>query len=151
MKRNPLERVSERIGEQIVDEPVPQNLKEIVELASLTSTTADFRAIVDVPDPQIKERLRQRTVEQMSTSTYHRSRKELCQLPGGARLGEYHRTDCRFDSASHLKEIVVLMRLTSLVRNVERSWMCLIHGSSGSAAHHGADFTISVHRSCKKF
>lgn len=69
----PQERVSERIGEQIVDEPVPQNLKEIVELARLASATADVREILDVPDPQIKERIWQRTMEQMSTSACHSS------------------------------------------------------------------------------
>ena len=44
----PKERVQERIGEKISDEPVPQNLEEIVKLVRLT-----LRAIVDVPDPQI--------------------------------------------------------------------------------------------------
>ena len=40
----PQELVSKRIGERIGDEPVPQNLEQIVEPVSLTSATADSRA-----------------------------------------------------------------------------------------------------------
>ena len=52
----PLERISERIAEQIVDVPTPQILEEIVEVIPVPLERISERIaeqIVDVPTPQI--------------------------------------------------------------------------------------------------
>ena len=94
----PKVRVSERIGEQISDKPMPQILKEIVELVRLTSATVDLRAIVDVPDLQNRNGFGSaqwsRCRRPRTTVRERNCAGDRVRFPR-ARLGEYHRTDCR--------------------------------------------------------
>ena len=74
---------------------MPQILDEILEIASLTNATADRRAIVMSLFPLImKERVQQRTVEQIIDVPVPQVMKEIVHSPGG-HLEVYHRTDRR--------------------------------------------------------
>ena len=74
---SPKERISKRVS-QLVDEPVPQNLEEIVELVGWTNATADRRVCVDVFFHRIMERGREQIVAVPVPRCRNKLRKQKC-------------------------------------------------------------------------